>query len=134
MARKNRDNKFLRLTGLWPSKRDGLFSGKLRAQDVEKLQEKIEEADGKDLVFFLWENEKESRKDPEFTLQVAVSDSDGGSRRSRRDRDEDEDEDKHSKRSKRDAEDDEEGEEEEDEKEERSSRSNKKNSKKKSDW
>ena len=88
MAR-GRENggKYVRLTGLWPSKKDGLFSGKLRPEDIEKLQDKVEEAAKNDaaLVFLLWENtDKRGRKDPDFTLQVTVSEDDGGgSRRGR---------------------------------------------------
>ncbi len=66
MAR-DREDKYVRLTGLWESKKRGLFSGKLREQDIEKLVEKIDEAKdaGSDLIFFLWENnDKRGRKDP----------------------------------------------------------------------
>ena len=88
MARgRDNDGKYVRLTGLWPSKKDGLFSGKLRPEDIEKLQDKVEEAAKNDaaLVFLLWENtDKRGRKDPDFTLQVTVSEDDGGgSRRGR---------------------------------------------------
>ena len=89
------DGKYLRLTGLWQSKnKENLYTGKLRAEDVEKLAAKIEEADGSDIGFFLWVNEQESRKDPQFTLQCAVSESDGGfssKKRNRRDEEEEED-------------------------------------------
>jgi hypothetical protein len=87
MARRgNRDNdgKYLRLTGLWPSKKnDALWTGKFRNEDIGKLLEKVEQADkdGADLVFFLWENtEKNGKKDPDFTVQVSVSEDEGGSR------------------------------------------------------
>lgn len=88
MARgRENDGKYVRLTGLWPSKKDGLFSGKLRPEDIEKLLDKAEEAAKNDaaLVFLLWENtDKRGRKDPDFTLQVTVSEDDGGgSRRGR---------------------------------------------------
>lgn len=92
------NDKFLRLTGLWQSKKkDNLFSGKLRNQDLDKLIEKAKEAQDNDadLMFFLWENDQESRKDPVFTLQTAVAEGDGGGRgssRNRRDRDDDRDE------------------------------------------
>ncbi len=93
------NDKYLRLTGLWPSKKDGMFSGKLRPEDVEKLMAKVEEAAENEapIVFTLWENDKkESRKDPEFSLQCFVGDADeqprssrggGGYRRQERDRD-----------------------------------------------
>lgn len=99
--RKENDGKYCRLTGLWPSKKnDSLWTGKLRAQDIEKVQEKLDEADkaGADVVVFLWENkEGKSRKDPEFTVQIAVSEDEGSGGRSRggssrRDRDENEEE------------------------------------------
>lgn len=109
-GRKENDGKYCRLTGLWPSKKnDALWTGKMRNQDLEKLLEKVEEADkaGADLVVFLWENqEKNGKKDPDFTVQVAVSEDDGNSggrgrssrssgssRSSRRDRDEEKEED-----------------------------------------
>lgn len=77
-GRKENDGKYLRLTGLWPSrKKDTLWTGKFRNQDIEQLLVKVEEADkaGADLLFFLWENtEKDGKKDPDFTLQVTVAD------------------------------------------------------------
>jgi hypothetical protein len=81
-GRKENDGKYLRLTGMWESKKKGLFTGKLRSEDVVKLIEKAEEADkaGAEMVFFLWENEQESRKDPIFTLQVSVADEEGRGR------------------------------------------------------
>ena len=84
MARgRENDGKYLRLTGLWPSKKDGLFSGKLRPEDISKLLEKADEADkdGLPLVFLLWENtDKRGRKDPDFTLQVTIAEEDSGGR------------------------------------------------------
>ena len=81
---RDNDGKYLRLTGLWPNqKKDNLWTGKMRAEDVAKLIEKADEAEqaGVDLVFFLWENqEKNGRKDPDFTIQMSVADSDGGGR------------------------------------------------------
>lgn len=137
--RGNRDNdgKYLRLTGLWPSKKkDTLWTGKFRNEDLGKLLDKAEEADkaGSDLVFFLWENtEKEGKRDPEFTLQVTVSEdqengrgrgrSSGSSRRSNRD-DRDNDNDTDSNQDDRDN-DTEDQEDEPEEKPERSSRSSK---------
>lgn len=132
MARgRENDGKYVRLTGLWPSKKDGLFSGKLRPEDIEKLQDKVEEAAKNDaaLVFLLWENtDKRGRKDPDFTLQVTVSeDEGGGSRRGRSsggygrgrdDRDDSRDRDRDSRRSSRDDRDDDKDEEPEEEPEE----------------
>jgi len=132
MARgRDNDGKYVRLTGLWPSKKDGLFSGKLRPEDIEKLQDKVEEAAKNDaaLVFLLWENtDKRGRKDPDFTLQVTVSeDEGGGSRRGRSsggygrgrdDRDDSRDRDRDSRRSSRDDRDDDKDEEPEEEPEE----------------
>jgi hypothetical protein len=111
MARRERDSKYLRLTGLWPSKnKKGLFTGKLRNQDIGKLIDKLEEAGDADIAFFLWENDAESRKDPEFTLQCTVSDSQGfsGKKKYRRDEEEEEDDRPRSKRRSRDDEEEEE--------------------------
>ena len=87
MAReRERDSKYVRLTGMWPTKKDGLFTGKMRTEDIGKLIEKADEAekDGQQLVFFLWENDKKTRKDPEFTLQVAIAEEQEGGRSSGR--------------------------------------------------
>ena len=132
MARgRENDGKYVRLTGLWPSKKDGLFSGKLRPEDLEKLLDKVEEAAKNDaaLVFLLWENtDKRGRKDPDFTLQVTVSeDEGGGSRRGRSsggygrgrdDRDDSRDRDRDSRRRGRDDDNDDEKDEPEEETEE----------------
>lgn len=71
------DGKYLRLTGLWPSKKkDTLWTGKIRNQDLCALIEKADLADqdGADMVVFLWENtEKDGPKSPDFTLQVSIS-------------------------------------------------------------
>lgn len=89
MAFKKRggNDKYLRLTGLWPSKsNDKLFTGKLKQEQIEDLLNKIDEAKDNDapLMFSLWENDKkQSRKDPEFSLQCFVGDSEE-SPRSRR--------------------------------------------------
>lgn len=81
-------DKYLRLTGLWPSKsNDDLFTGRVKADDVEKIIERFQEAldAAAPMVFSLWvNNEKESRKDPEFSLQCFVGDAEE-SPRSRRD-------------------------------------------------
>lgn len=81
---KAEDGKYLRLTGLWQNKKkDNLFTGKMKAEDVQKLFEKCDEAvnDNSDLVFFLWVNNQEKRNDPEFTLQVSISEGEVGSGR-----------------------------------------------------
>lgn len=114
-SNKNAKNKYFRLTGLWQSKKnDKLFTGKLRGLDVEKLIAKLEEADGEDIAFFLWENDQESRKDPIFTLQCTVSEGDGFKKRRSRDEDEDED-DRPRRKSRRDEDEEEEEQEEESE-------------------
>ncbi len=113
--RKDKDSKYVRLTGMWESKKEGLFTGRLRAEDIDKLSEKVEEAKeaGVPLVFFLWQNEKDSRKDPDFTLQVALGEEEEGGRKpfkkSFKKRDEEEEEDEApKKKSKRDEEEEEE--------------------------
>ena len=86
MGRRNRDNdgKYVRLTGLWPSKKnDTLWSGKIRNQDIGAVIDKLDEADKEnaDVVVFLWENkERNGKKDPEFTVQIAVSEGDDNNR------------------------------------------------------
>ncbi len=125
----NKNDKYLRLTGLWQSKNnDLLWSGRLKTEQIEALLKKVEEAMDQDapLIFGLWENDKkESKKDPEFTLQCFVGDSEesprssrgsSSSSSSRRDRDRDRDDDKDDKDEKEEGVDDKEKEEEEDEK------------------
>jgi hypothetical protein len=76
--KKASNDKYVRLTGLWPSKnKEGLWTGRFRAEDMEKLLEKASEAldNGAPLVFSLWENnEKEGKRDPDFSLQCFVGD------------------------------------------------------------
>ena len=127
-GRSEKNDKYLRLTGLWPSKsNDSLFTGRVKSDDVEAILEKFQEANDSEapIVFSLWVNEKKrNRKDPEFNLQCFVGDAEEKPRSSRRDRDiDDEDEQEERpkrKSSKRDEpeEDEEEVEEEEEENEE----------------
>lgn len=101
------NDKYLRLTGLWQSKNnDSLWTGRLKAEQVADLLAKVEEAAEGDcpIVFSLWENDKkESKRDPEFSLQCFVGDSEesprsnrsskssGSSRRAKPDEEEEED-------------------------------------------
>lgn len=75
--REQQNSPYLRVTGLWPSKKkENLWTGKLRAHDIEQLIDKCQEAldAGNDMVFFLWENaEQTGPKDPDFTIQVSIS-------------------------------------------------------------
>lgn len=100
--------KGVRLTGLFRTKRKGLYVGKVRADEelsaLKKLIKKAE-AEGSDLTMFVWKNKDEDG--PAFTLVADIAqDAEGGKRRKRRDED-DEDEDQ-------DEEDDEDGEDDED--------------------
>lgn len=63
--------KALRLTGLFEGKREGCFSGKLRAEDAENLANLIQEAQStnQQIVFFLWENQG----NPTFSLTANIS-------------------------------------------------------------
>ena len=123
-GRSEKNDKYLRLTGLWPSKsNDSLFTGRVKSDDVEAILEKFQEANDSEspIVFSLWVNEKKrNRKDPEFNLQCFVGDAEEKPRSSRRDRDEeDEQEDRPKRKSKRDEpEEDQEDEVEEEEEEE----------------
>lgn len=101
MGRRDKDNdgKYLRLTGLWASKSNSaLFTGRAAAEQIEELLKRCEEALDADapLVFSLWENDKKkSKRDPEFSLQAFVGDSEEkpkssrSSRSSRDDKEED---------------------------------------------
>lgn len=115
----NGNDKYLRLTGLWQSKNnDMLRTGKLKVEQLEDLLKKVEEALESEapLIFGLWENDKKkSKRDPEFSLQCFVGDSEESPRSRRGSRDEDEEEDRPSRKSKRDAPEEEEAEEEEEE-------------------
>ncbi len=119
-GRSEKNDKYLRLTGLWPSKsNDSLFTGRVKSDDVEAILEKFQEANDSEapIVFSLWVNEKKrNRKDPEFNLQCFVGDAEEKPRSSRRDRDEEDEQEDRPKRksSKRDEpEDEEESEDEE---------------------
>lgn len=79
--RDQKDSKYLRLTGLWESRnKRGMWSGKIRGQDLGKVMDKLQEADDAraDVVVFLWENnEKRGQKDPDFSVQIAVAEEQG---------------------------------------------------------
>jgi len=64
----------VRLTGLFAGKREGCFSGKLRAADMANLAVLIEEAQrsNQEVVFFLWENQPEEGR-PLFSLTANIS-------------------------------------------------------------
>lgn len=61
-----------RLTGLFKTKRQGLFVGSAKAEQLEALIKKIKEAKtaGKGLAFFLWKNT--FGDGPAFSLNVDV--------------------------------------------------------------
>lgn len=96
----NTESKYIRLTGLWQSKgNEDLYTGKAKEEQIEKLLKAANEAleSGAPLVFSLWvNNEKESRKDPEFSLQTFVGDVEekprerGGFKRKNREEEEEE--------------------------------------------
>ena len=76
------DGKYVRLTGLWENRnKRGMFTGKIRNQDIGKILRKLEDCDGNrsDVVEFLWENNnKRGQKDPDFTVQIAEAEDRGG--------------------------------------------------------
>ena len=76
------DGKYVRLTGLWENRnKRGMFTGKIRNQDIQKIMRKFEECDDKrsDVVVFLWENNnKRGQRDPDFTVQIAEAEDRGG--------------------------------------------------------
>ncbi len=84
------NDKYLRLTGLWQSKsNDELWTGRLKADQLEDLLKRVEEAIENDapIVFSLWENgKKESKRDPDFSLQCFVGDAEESPRSSRNSR------------------------------------------------
>lgn len=87
-SKKSGNDKYLRLTGMWQSKNnDALWTGRLKEEQIEALNDKVAEAldAGAPLCFSLWENDKkESKRDPEFSLQCFVGDSEEKPRSSRR--------------------------------------------------
>lgn len=81
MGFKSKQSDNIRITGLWKSqKRDGLYSGKLRSEDIEALVEMLQNADD-GVMFFLWLNEKRNRRDSDFTLKAAPASGDGFTKR-----------------------------------------------------
>lgn len=137
----NTESKYIRLTGLWQSKgNEDLYTGKAKEEQIEKLLKAAEEAleSGAPLVFSLWvNNEKESRKDPEFSLQTFVGDVEekprerggGGFKRKNRDDKEEEEEENNEEESNE-----EDSNEEEEEKPQRKSSKASKTSKRSSGW
>ena len=85
------DGKYVRLTGLWENRnKRGMFTGKIRNQDIQKIMRKFEECDDKrsDVVVFLWENSnKRGQKDPDFTVQIAEAERGGRGEYSNNNRD-----------------------------------------------
>jgi len=65
-----------RLTGLFGTARNGLFTGTAQAEQLDGLIEKIKAAKkaGQGIVFFLWENDRaQGPRDPVFNLSADVS-------------------------------------------------------------
>ena len=62
-----------RLTGLFATKRKGLFVGTARPEDIANLIEKIKEAKaaGKGLTFFVWKNDP--GRGPALSLSADVA-------------------------------------------------------------
>ena len=95
-TRKASNDKYLSLTGLWPSKsNESLWTGRIKVEEIEAVIERFQEALDADapVVVSLWENGKKSgRKDPDFRVQIFVGDSEEKpkSRRSTRDEKEEE--------------------------------------------
>lgn len=71
-GRSNSNPDRVRLTGLWESKRQGLFTGGVK--EVEALKDLCEQAlaDGKDIRIALFENDARSRRDPQFTVYASI--------------------------------------------------------------
>lgn len=71
MAFKRSNTKSVRLTGLFKTKRPGLFVGTCRAEDLKQLIAKIKAAkeEDKGLTFFVWKNQGEG---PTLSLSVDV--------------------------------------------------------------
>jgi len=145
----NGSDKYFRLTGLWPSKsNDLLHTGRVKVDQLEDLIKRCEEALEADapMVFSLWENDKKkSRKDPVFSLQCFVGDSEEKPRErgrssssSRRDKEEDDNQDDNDDDNQDDAQDDQE-EDKEPTRKSKSGKANRETSKRKSsrtkpDW
>ncbi len=65
----------LRLTGLFPGKRDGLLTGRLRTEDMQRLKELIDEAlaNNQMIALFLWENQVTKPNQPPYSLQANLT-------------------------------------------------------------
>ena len=61
----------VRLTGLFAGKKEGLFTGRLRSEDIENLMNLLGEAQEaqKEVAVFLWENQGR----PEFSLTAGIA-------------------------------------------------------------
>ncbi len=89
----NSKNKSARITGLFRSKRKGLYVGTARPEDIEKLVEKIKAAmkAKKGLTLFLWKND--DADGPAFSLSADVAQDFPGKGGKRRPIDEDDEDD-----------------------------------------
>ncbi len=75
----------VRLTGMFKTKKPGMYVGNLRKEDLEALIGKIKEAkaDGKSLVFFLFRNQ-DKEADIAFSLLADSKDEDRNARKSKK--------------------------------------------------
>ena len=68
--------KSVRLTGLFPARKPGLYVGTARPEDLRSLGPRIRQAldTGRGLTFFLWDNEgRGDEGDPRFNLTADVA-------------------------------------------------------------
>jgi len=90
--KKKKKGTSVRLTGLFKTKRRGLFVGSVTELDDMKSKIKQAIADEKGLVFFLWRNDPEE-EGPAYTLSMDVSQDEDRPKKKQRPEPEDEDED-----------------------------------------
>src|SRR6266545_3628472 len=69
---RDRNSNFVFLTGLWETKKRGLFVGRVQKDYLLELLDKVDDESVDEAVFFLRENDdKRGRKDPDFKLSGA---------------------------------------------------------------
>lgn len=68
------EQKSLRVTGFFPSKKGNCLNGRLRANEIEALKQLLEEAQasGQEVMFFLWQNQPAPNK-PLMTITGTVA-------------------------------------------------------------
>ena len=64
-----RNSELLRITGLFPTKRKGMYTGSLRPEDAKKLSDLLEQTDR--VSIFVFRNDRDRDSGAEFVMYAA---------------------------------------------------------------